>query len=83
MEECMICLEPMIHNIVHLSCGHKYHYNCIQSWMKVKNNKKKICTICDHENEIINIENYREELTFIPKTPSPPVPITYICCSIL
>ena len=53
--ECMICLEEMKYNVAVLSCGHKYHFNCITSWANKKKDLRKICTICDCDNEIINV----------------------------
>ena len=53
--ECIICLEPLNNNIAILSCNHKYHYHCIQQWISKKNSLTKICTICEHNVEIINI----------------------------
>ena len=82
-DECMICLEYLEKNIVILSCGHKYHYKCIQDWMKVKKQINRVCTICDEDNEILNIEKY-EELHEIPKSPSPKLSfINTLCCNIL
>ena len=53
--ECMICLEEMEDNIAILSCGHKYHFECITAWANKKNDLYKICTVCPQNNEIINI----------------------------
>ena len=36
MEECTICLINLNYNVAILSCGHKYHYSCIQDWIKDK-----------------------------------------------
>ena len=41
MDECCICLES--NNLVTLkTCGHRFHYNCIQKWLIYKNT----CPIC-------------------------------------
>ena len=41
MDECCICLES--ENLVTLkTCGHHFHYNCIQKWLTCKNT----CPIC-------------------------------------
>ena len=53
--ECMICLEEMEDNIAVLSCGHKYHFECITAWANKKKDMYKICTVCPQNNEIINI----------------------------
>lgn len=55
--ECMICLEEMEYNIAVLSCGHKYHFECITAWANKKKDMYKICTVCPQNNEIINIIN--------------------------
>ena len=55
MDECIICLENLDTNIAILKCNHKFHYNCIQSWILNKQNYINFCPICDRENEIINI----------------------------
>jgi len=61
-EECIICLEPLIYNIVVLSCPHKkhYHYKCLKDWIRTSNTLTKICTICDDDVEILNIFNIKE-----------------------
>ena len=53
--ECMICLEEMEDNIAVLSCGHKYHFECITAWANKKKDMYKIFTVCPQNNEIINI----------------------------
>ena len=57
--ECVICLENLTYNIITLSCSHKYHINCINSWSK-KNNFTCYypkCPLCDIHVDVINIEN--------------------------
>ena len=41
---CIICMEPILKkNIVSkLQCGHIYHYDCLNKWVK----KKKNCPVC-------------------------------------
>jgi hypothetical protein len=76
--ECIICLDELIDNIVVLSCPHKnhYHYDCLIKWIQQKNTLTKICTICDTYVEIENIINPKD--TYTPKK-------SYIfnCCNIL
>ena len=55
IDECCICLELLQGELVEISCGHIYHYNCIKNWINNKNKIRKICCICDKETEIINI----------------------------
>ena len=63
--ECAICLEEKEGFIAQLSCGHTYHYSCVQSWIKKKNNLKRICCICDKDTEIIGFIG--EEPYFAPR----------------
>ena len=56
-DECMICLEPLNNNVAVLSCGHKYHYTCIQQWSKKIKTYTKLCSVCDTDVEILNILN--------------------------
>lgn len=53
--ECAICLEDKEGFIAHLSCGHSYHYSCVQSWIKKKNNYRKCCCICENDTEIVKL----------------------------
>jgi hypothetical protein len=75
--ECIICLDELIYNIVVLSCPHKnhYHYECLKKWIQQNNTLTKICTICDTPVEIENIIN--------PSDLSPPKVSIFSCCNIL
>ena len=44
--ECIICLDSMIVNekVKILYCGHMYHYECINAWIKKK--KEINCPLC-------------------------------------
>ena len=44
--ECIICLDSMIVNekVKILYCGHMYHYDCINAWIKKK--KEINCPLC-------------------------------------
>ena len=59
MNECVICLEPVVNDIVVLSCIHKnnYHYECLKKWINRGSTLTKICSICDENVEILNIIN--------------------------
>ena len=58
MDDCIICLEPLKNNIAKLSCGHKYHFDCISEWINKKKDLRKICPICrDNDIEITEVEN--------------------------
>lgn len=57
-EECMICLEPLNNEIAEISCSHKYHYKCIEKWMKTNKSFLRACCVCEDNTEIINILNF-------------------------
>ena len=59
-DECMICLEPLDTYVAVLSCGHKYHFQCIQQWSKKIKTFTKLCSVCDKDVEIINILNHNQ-----------------------
>ena len=42
MSECSICLDKINKNSIFLDCNHSYHYECINSWIKIK----PICPLC-------------------------------------
>eukprot|EP00984_Skeletonema_dohrnii_P021223 scaffold10540_cov84-Skeletonema_dohrnii-CCMP3373.AAC.2 len=39
MVECVICFEPMIDGVGMTSCGHHFHFRCIEKW-------RRNCPIC-------------------------------------
>ena len=55
VEDCIICIEELLNNIVILSCHHRYHYHCIQQWFLKKGLLS--CPLCCKEVEIVNIIN--------------------------
>lgn len=61
-DECIICFNNLHYNIALLSCGHKYHYTCIQDWINTKNNN--ICPICNTYFTIITIINQQVYNTY-------------------
>ena len=58
IEECMICLEPLNNEIAQISCSHKYHFKCIEKWIKTNKNFLKACCICENNTEIVNILSF-------------------------
>lgn len=50
-EVCVICLEPMIENVVWLPCAHCYHSLCIEQWENncKKKNREITCCLCDYK----------------------------------
>ena len=60
-DECMICLEPLDTDVAVLSCGHKYHFQCIQQWSKKIKTFTKLCSVCDKDVEIVNILNNNQK----------------------
>ena len=39
---CSICIEPLKENVISLNCKHKYHEDCIKSWL----NEDNSCPLC-------------------------------------
>lgn len=80
--ECAICLEEKTGFIAKLSCGHTYHYSCVQSWIEKKNNFRKGCCICENDTEIIQLIG--EEPLPKKKIRNKEIKYKYFsCCSIL
>ena len=77
MEECLICLEELNVNVCTLSCKHKYHYECIEKYIKKTNNLSHLCCICQTRCEIINIENCKNNLNKYKFHK------LFLCCNIL
>ena len=53
--ECLICFEPIDNgeDVAILDCNHKFHFECIQKWVK-NSSLNNSCCICEKNNEIIN-----------------------------
>lgn len=64
MTECAICSEqiPDYYDACVLTCEHKFHVNCIQTWFMIKNNTCPLCrcqSVCQHgENSKVHLEPY-------------------------
>lgn len=61
--DCAICLENKTGKVAKLSCGHTYHYKCIEEWVNKKQNVLRCCCICEKNTEIVNIigeDEYQE-----------------------
>lgn len=60
-EECIICFHNLNnHPTAILSCGHKFHLDCMTGWKNTqnKNTFSRLCAICrDSDVEVINIIN--------------------------
>jgi hypothetical protein len=59
IDNCIICFYPLDKEIAQLSCGHKYHFDCLKSWTNKKKNLGNLCCICNKEN--IEIETVYNE----------------------
>lgn len=46
MEKCPICLDKKLEDWIELSCNHKFHAACIETWF----NENRNCPICRNEN---------------------------------
>ena len=64
IDNCIICFYPLENEIAELSCGHKYHFDCLKSWANKKKNLGNLCCICNKENiEIHTVYNEGELIT--------------------
>ncbi len=45
--DCAICLDSKQGTIAVLSCGHTYHYKCVEEWVNKKKNPYRCCCICE------------------------------------
>tara|TARA_B100001094_G_scaffold160520_1_gene155265 strand:- start:188 stop:445 length:258 start_codon:yes stop_codon:yes gene_type:complete len=61
--ECAICLDNDNHNIRKrkLNCGHKYHFSCIETWLK----NNKTCPLCKKETLPLK-EQLEKDLKYLP-----------------
>ena len=41
-EDCSICYDPMLDNVINLQCDHKFHKMCINKW-KLNHNTCPLC----------------------------------------
>ena len=80
-EECLICLEILNGEISESSCGHIYHYQCIQDWIK-KKGSHRCCCICETNTEIVNIINFNNSFDDFKKKEVIKEK-KCLCCSIL
>ena len=64
LNECIICFELLNNdNVALLSCGHKYHYKCIQNWIKSKKTLINMCPICNEGKNVEIINIYETQLS--------------------
>ena len=62
IDNCIICFYPLNYEIVELTCGHKYHFECLKKWVN-RNSGKNLCCICDKNNiEIKTIYNEKDSV---------------------
>lgn len=66
-DECMICLEKLETDIAVLQCGHKYHFDCITQWNNKTHDLRKLCTICEIDNEIVTVYSIGDDTKPLPK----------------
>ncbi len=61
IDNCIICFYPLENEIAELTCGHKFHFDCLKNWT-IKN--KNFCCICDKDNiEIKNVYSLDDSIT--------------------
>jgi len=61
--ECSICLDNDDNNRRKrkLNCGHKFHFTCIEGWLKIK----KKCPLCNSEAFPLK-EQLDKDLIYLP-----------------
>ena len=60
IDNCIICFYPLDKEVALLSCGHKYHFDCLKSWItnEKQNNSSNLCCICNKNDiEISTVYN--------------------------
>ena len=58
MVDCDICGDPHKLKYVHkLSCGHTYHYECIQKTFICDRKRKNTCPLCRGKNGLLPLVN--------------------------
>lgn len=64
IDNCIICFYPLENEIAELSCGHKYHFDCLQKWMSdSKTVNSNLCCICNKDDiEIKNVFNLNDSI---------------------
>ena len=65
IDNCIICFYPLDKEVALLSCGHKYHFDCLKSWItnEKKKNGSNLCCICNKNDiEIKTVYNCQEEI---------------------
>ena len=65
IDNCIICFYPLDKEVALLSCGHKYHFDCLKSWItnEKQNNSSNLCCICNKNDiEIKTVYNCQEEI---------------------
>lgn len=67
LDECHICLDPLVGELAEVSCGHIYHYQCLVNWT-TKNGTHRACCICDQNTEIINIITLPPVKNYLPSS---------------
>tara|TARA_B100000575_G_C23080768_1_gene622678 strand:+ start:1161 stop:1454 length:294 start_codon:yes stop_codon:yes gene_type:complete len=60
-QECSFCLEKLDNEVAELSCGHRFHFDCLTEWLNNKN-IRVCCCICQNETEIVNILNFNNQI---------------------
>jgi hypothetical protein len=70
--ECSICLsnENRDDNIIETKCNHRFHKNCIHTWINTHNHNYQTCPICRGNisdlGEYLNTDDYDKKLEYFP-----------------
>lgn len=65
IDNCIICFYPLEYEIAELSCGHKYHFDCLKAWISKEKQKNigNLCCICNKNDiEIKTIFNNKDSV---------------------
>ena len=68
IDNCIICFYPLDKEIAQLSCGHKYHFDCLKSWIDKKQNIGNLCCICNKDNIEIQTVYNEDDAQLISET---------------
>ena len=65
IDNCIICFYQLEYEIAELSCGHKFHFDCLKAWISKEKQKNigNLCCICNKNDiEIKTIFNNKDSV---------------------
>lgn len=62
--ECCVCLNQYESSgvVCQLACGHYFHVDCIQGWLKSAESAKGMCPVCKQQYDSVDTCNYHHHL---------------------